>query len=278
MGCLGTALSHWCFCLLPGGQGLFHRIRVGLLHRLPVDDAELDRRREEMAPLLALVEELAAADPGRRLRIMEFGAGFDLLLPILCAARLPGRLDYLVIDRQPIAFPAVVDDMLRRIGGGGSLDRMGIRYVAPSDARRTGLPEGSLDLVLSASTLEHIPVPELAAIAAEAGRILRPGGLYAARIDYVDHWSYLDPRVGPKDHLLAGPVRWRLINTPLNWQNRLSHRQHLQIIAAAGLTPVREERWPLPAARHPGQDARFAGLPLDPLDLGTAAGFIVARR
>src|SRR5207247_10274400 len=43
-------------------------------------------------------------------------------------------------------------------------ERLGILYVAPRDARATGLPAESVDFVSSTDVCEHVPADDLAAI------------------------------------------------------------------------------------------------------------------
>lgn len=45
------------------------------------------------------------------------------------------------------------------------------------------LPAGSFDRVVSISTLEHVPEPEIAVILQEIRRLLRPGGLLVLTLD-----------------------------------------------------------------------------------------------
>ncbi|RJP75630.1 MAG: SAM-dependent methyltransferase [Desulfobacteraceae bacterium] len=51
----------------------------------------------------------------------------------------------------------------------------------------TGLPDGSVDLIFSASVLEHIRHPE--AVLSESARILRPDGYMINYVDLRDHFS-----------------------------------------------------------------------------------------
>jgi ubiquinone/menaquinone biosynthesis C-methylase UbiE len=51
----------------------------------------------------------------------------------------------------------------------------GVRFVL-GEAADTGLPAGTADVVLERALVHH--VPDLAAVAAEARRLLRPGGVY----------------------------------------------------------------------------------------------------
>jgi ubiquinone/menaquinone biosynthesis C-methylase UbiE len=50
----------------------------------------------------------------------------------------------------------------------------GVRF-RPGDAAATGLPDGCADVVFERALIHH--VPDLAAVATEAARLLRPGGV-----------------------------------------------------------------------------------------------------
>jgi ubiquinone/menaquinone biosynthesis C-methylase UbiE len=65
---------------------------------------------------------------------------------------------------------------------------VGIRHLAPCDARSTGIPAESVGVVSNTFTLEHIPERDIAAILAESGRLLR-AGIVTCAIDMKDHYS-----------------------------------------------------------------------------------------
>lgn len=73
----------------------------------------------------------------------------------------------------------------------------------------TGLPSGSVDVVVSNSVLEH--VPDLDAMFREAARITKPGGFGVHGIDYQDHRHYWQPSVHPLQ-FLADPDRAPIVH------------------------------------------------------------------
>ena len=94
----------------------------------------------------------------------------------------------------------------------------GIRYLAPADARDTRLPAGSIDLVATTSTLEHVPLPDLRAILKETRRLCHDQSVVSHVVDYSDHFAHGDDRdqrlqlppvplgaVGALQHLLPPP-------------------------------------------------------------------------
>jgi SAM-dependent methyltransferase len=139
------------------------------------------------------------------------------------------------------------------IGSAEELEsRLGIRYVAPRDARATGFDAASIDLVTSTNTLEHIPAADIPPILAECRRLLRTDGLLSSRIDLADHYSYFDRGLSPWNFLHYDDARWRWLNSDLLYQNRLRRPDYLGAFAEAGLEVVEE------VASRPDQAGRAA--------------------
>jgi SAM-dependent methyltransferase len=119
-------------------------------------------------------------------------------------------------------------------------ERFGITYLAPRDARGTGLPAESVDFVSSTDTCEHIPEADLAEIFRESLRLLRPGGAFSCRIDLQDHYSYFDPSLSRYNFLRFSDRAWGLVNSPLHHQNRLRSPDYLRLAHEAGFELVAE--------------------------------------
>jgi SAM-dependent methyltransferase len=119
-------------------------------------------------------------------------------------------------------------------------ERYGIRYLAPCDARDTGLPEGSVDFVSSTDTCEHIPGDDLASIFRESYRLLRPGGAFSCRIDLQDHYAYFDRSLSRYNFLRFSDRTWSVFNSPLHHQNRLRSPDYLQLVRDADFELVVE--------------------------------------
>jgi SAM-dependent methyltransferase len=175
---------------------------------------------------------------------------------------------------------------LRRLGGPiGSADeleeRFGITYLAPRDARATGLPAESLDFVSSTDTCEHIPEGDLEEIFGECLRLLRPGGAFSCRIDLQDHYSYFDSSLSRYNFLRYSDRAWRVVNSPLHHQNRLRSPDYLRLVRGAGFELVAE----LPSGPSVEGLAELEALPLTPRfrayppeELGVTILSFVARR
>jgi Methyltransferase domain len=219
-------------------------------------------------------------------RVLEFGAGADLITSLLLSKA--GATEILAYDIERIATVEQVNHVIRQLrerGGAwpeitnleGDLMRLyRIRYCAPGDARRTGLPAGSVDFFCSTSTLEHIPAPDIRAILKECRRIASPRALYSFIVDYHDHYATTDPSITGANFYRYSDAIWRLCNPSNHYQNRLRHSDFERIFAAEDMEPIEaravisniaiDER-----ALHP----RFRSYPLE--DLQAHNGFFCLR-
>jgi SAM-dependent methyltransferase len=115
-------------------------------------------------------------------------------------------------------------------------------------ADHIGLPDGSVDAVVS--TLVLCTVPDPAAAVSEILRILRPGG----RLVFIEHVRATDHRVyGPLQRLLARPWRWLFEGCDLQ-------RDTEATLAAAGFAGLSVRRY----------RARSVFLPINPQIAGVA--------
>ncbi len=136
----------------------------------------------------------------------------------------------------------------------------GIRYLAPRDARDTGLAPGSFDLISSTFTLEHIPERDIADILAESARLLTEDGLIRCSIDMKDHYSYFDGSLSHYNFLRFTDRQWKLLNPPLHFQNRLRYQDYIALFEGARLA-ILDERTVGPTA---GEKLQLASMRLAP--------------
>lgn len=195
----------------------------------------------------------------------EFGAGWNLAVPMALAAlgvqhqvvidvRELTKLDLLqhTVNRLQALAPSLglpcapgsfsqtndaSDGAVRAV-----LGRYGIDYRAPVDARATGIESRSIDCITSTSTFEHLGAGDVLAILCECRRILRDDGVMSSWIDYKDHYSYFDGKIGPFNFLRYSDGTWARWSPPLHQQNRLRHLDFLRLFAEAGFAIVEEER------------------------------------
>lgn len=176
---------------------------------------------------------------------LEFGAGANLLTPLLLSAI--GADTVFVYDIKRLATLEQVNDAIRQLReieypndtnpGWPSIrdvdtdlwDRYRIKYVAPGDARQTGLLPNSIDFISSTSTLEHIPKEDICSILAECRRILKPNGRVSFVIDYHDHYATADPSITRFNFFRYSDVAWSWFNPPNHYQNRMRHSDYEKI-------------------------------------------------
>jgi SAM-dependent methyltransferase len=246
---------------LPQGERLNYVFQRHVLHSFPVGDAAYRQKFTRAANHLAAYDEHSPEVPAADATFFEFGAGWDLAIPLSYA--LLGVRRQIVIDIRPSARIELVNESIAALGrlrpeleqateravrdAGGPIasieeleTRFGIRYLAPCDARGTGLPPGIVDFVSSTDTCEHIPPRDLAEVFVECRRLLRPGGAFSCRIDLQDHYSYFDRGVSRYNFLRFSDAAWALVNSPLHYQNRLRAPDYLRLVRDAGLDLVLE--------------------------------------
>jgi SAM-dependent methyltransferase len=287
---------------LPQGERLNYVFQRRVLHSLPAGDGALRQKFSRAVQHLRAYEEHGPGVPAAAATFYEFGAGWDLAIPL--AYGLLGVGKQVLVDIRPSARVELVNDSLasfERLHGeleeiagrelrppGGPISRLeeleerfGIRYLAPCDARGTGLPAESIDFVSSTDTCEHIPGAELAEIFRECHRLLRPGGAFSCRIDLQDHYAYFDRSLSKYNFLRYSDRAWSLVNSPLHHQNRLRSPEYLQLVRDAGFEPVVER----PSGPSEEGRAELTRLPLaerfrhfTPDELGvTVLSFVAVR-
>ena len=246
---------------LPQGERLNYVFQRHVAHSLPADESVFRRKFSRALQHLRAYEEHGPDTPAAGAVFYEFGAGWELAIPLAYAALGVGR--QVLVDIRPSARVELVNENLaaferlrgeleqengrelRRLGGPvGSLaeldQRLGITYLAPCDARDTGLASESVDFVSSTDTCEHIPGNDLARIFRECHRLLRPGGAFSCRIDLQDHYAYFDRSLSKYNFLRYSDGAWRLVNSPLHFQNRLRSPDYLRLVREAGFDIILE--------------------------------------
>ena len=264
---------------LPQGERLNYVFQRRILHSFPVGDGAYRQKFTRAVSHVANYEEYGPDLPTAQATFYEFGAGWDLAIPISYA--LLGIRRQVVTDIRPSARIELVNETIAALGRlrpeleeasgrsvrdpGGPIaaiaelePRFGIRYLAPCDARATGLAAGTVDFVSSTDTCEHIPPDDLAEVFAESRRLLRPDGAFSCRIDLQDHYSYFDGGVSRYNFLRFSDRTWALVNSPLHYQNRLRAPDYLRLVREAGFELLVEN----PSGPSEEGRAELAALPL----------------
>ena len=120
------------------------------------------------------------------------------------------------------------------------LQQFGITVVV-GDARNSGLATGSVDLLCSNNTFEHIPSEVLTDILREFKRVVSPSGVISHHIDMVDHYSFFDDQISEYNFLKYSESQWRWFNGPLQYQNRLRVSDFRELYERSGFDVVHEE-------------------------------------
>lgn len=259
---LAKAVVQKTLSYAPRSDQLNYVLQHRVYRSLPAGDAhartKFARARQQLETFL---EHGAPDDPAGAV-FYEFGVGWDLRVPLAYASLGVGR--QILVDLHPHARPELVNDSIRRLDAARAAheeelarplrelgppnverlenlrERFGIEYLAPRDARATGLPAASVDFVSSTDTLEHVPPDDIAGILAECGRLLRPDGVLSCRIDLEDHYFRFDHSLTRYNFLRYSERAWSLANSPLHYQNRLRYPDYVQLVRDAGFEIVRE--------------------------------------
>lgn len=221
---------------------------------------------------------------------LELGAGANLLAPLLLKAHGCPRI--YALDLSPLATVDRVNHVISQLRerlpgkwpavmnlGADLLNKYGIDYRAPSDARETGLPSGSIDFIYTTSVLEHIPVSDLRRILTECARIGSDRLVMSHNIGYIDHYAHADKSISYFHFYKYPDWLWRLFNPSMQYQNRLRHSDFVRLFTESGflidmsdrLMSTDEERAPA-VPIHP----RFIHYSSD--DLFAHNGLFVLRR
>ena len=182
---LAKAFLQKSLSVLPHPERVNYVLQRHVTHSLPGPEAGFRRRFSRAVNHVEAYAEYGPKRPLGEAVFYEFGAGWDLAVPlffwtlgverqILVDLRPNVRVDLVNVTLQRLGKLRVEHDLRDPGGAIGSIaeleTRFGIRYLAPCDARATALPESSVDFVTSTSTLEHIPEGELVPILAECRR------------------------------------------------------------------------------------------------------------
>lgn len=208
---------------------------------LPINEDTLNRKINVAKKHFENYQRYSLTDPEKSL-YYEFGAGWDLLTPVLFSSF--GFKEMHVIDIRDLVIEELVKNVVSRSIEGfsvqGSLDdilkQLRIFYTAPMDARKTKYNDEIMDLIVSNVTFEHIPAVDIPPILTECNRIMKRGGIFSCTIDYQDHWSIVDKNISVYNFLKYSEEEWKKYNPPIHYQNRLRHKDYIDMFQDAGFT------------------------------------------
>jgi hypothetical protein len=274
--------------VLPGGERAHYWLQksAGGLRRF---DTESAAKLEDFRLMVGHLASVGVNVPGTR--FLEVGTGwyptFPFCLYLLGAGRvetfdlnrhlkpelvvrivelLGKHLDTISPRGMSTAERAAVEDrysrLVQRIRTGAELapatDDV-VRYHAPADAAKTGLPPDAVDVVFSNSVLEHVPGPAIEAMFVEAARILPPGAVMFHSVNCGDHYAYADRRINQLHYLQFSDADWEKWNNAFLYQNRLRAEDFTRMARGAGFTIEVDTSRP-----HPDRLRQLEGITVHP--------------
>jgi SAM-dependent methyltransferase len=243
------AALHWATSVPTIGQPMYRFVQRRVLHTVPTNDKQFRLKVKEARRHLEGICRFSS-QPLSKSVFYEFGAGWGLEIPLIFWTL--GVDVQILVDRNRLTNAQLVAhtvEQISRLGASLKLERVssnadlaayGIRYFAPRDARRTSLAAASVDCITSTDTLEHIPAKDLGPLFRECRRLLRPGGIFSAAIDYSDHYRQCDSSISGYNYLKYGDAVWALFNPPSHYQNRLRHRDYIDLLIDAGFAIIED--------------------------------------
>ena len=138
-----------------------------------------------------------------------------------------------------------------------SLARLNAHYLTGGVASLAAIPANSVDFAWSSVVLEHVRRDELATLATELARVLKPDGVMSHAVDLRDHLG------GSLNNLRFSPQRWE----HPSWReagfytNRMSQLEIIEEFVRAGFkaVDVRNDLWPAPPLARAKMHASFRG-------------------
>lgn len=259
---------------IPCGDQLHYllELRAGALKDF---DRELDARVEDWRLMVSHLCSVGVPIPGGR--FLEIGSGWYPTFPLClylggarsvytvdlrremkrrltldCAVRIALKVPEIAkaTGRDARAVFAEQQALVRALLRGASVeDATGgvVRYSAPADAGATDRPDASVDVVFSNRVLQHVERRTIERSLAEAGRILRSGGIIFHSANCTDHYAHSDPTINQLNYLRYSETQWKKWNSAILHQNRLRAIDFTDMARAAGFTIEVDTSQPDPA-------------------------------
>jgi hypothetical protein len=177
---------------------------------------------------------------------------FDIA-PLLRSSRLRLLLQYFIEYDQkgvlktllPWAEPERVAQLRIAIQRGDNdspatlLNRLNIHALV-RDAQHTGLQPASIDLFVSTSVFQYIPIEALEGMFAEFKRLASPNAAMSHYIGLWDQFSAFDRSITPLNFLRYSTNQWTWLRSPLIPLNRLRISDYRALHAPAGFALFKE--------------------------------------
>lgn len=120
------------------------------------------------------------------------------------------------------------------------LDKIRVTRII-GDASQLAFPENYVDLIISNTTLEHIPPEVLKKLFQEFYRVSHSNTISSHLIDMNDHYAFFDKSITVYNFLRFSKKQWRWFNNAIHYQNRLRLSEYSKIATNAGFTIIDED-------------------------------------
>jgi hypothetical protein len=178
----------------------------------------------------------------------EYGAGWDLFIPMIISSFGTGKIYCTDINLLPKS--DILNDSFQHVKRLADKDQtiftnvplftnknfrtilqkyFRIDYQAPIDARQLSHLDNSIDCIFANGVNANVPQNILIDIVKECHRILDPNGIVSFKQSYADQWSYIDKSISQYNYLRYSEKQWKKYCPPINYQNRLRHKDYLSI-------------------------------------------------
>jgi len=187
--------------------------------------------------------------------ILEFGAGKSLEQNIFLAYQLDKKISQTAIDNSNMLdikyFNQANEQMAQILNVEKkpfvkSLEEIkkfyNIKYLAPYSIEKIKKNNNIFDACISTATLEHLPKEELERLFINLKDIVKKNGIISSLIDYSDHYSHTDNKIGPLNFLKFNENEWNKYNNAYLFQNRLRHQDYRKIFLSIGYEIVEEKK------------------------------------
>lgn len=255
---------------LPASERVNYVFQRRVSRRLRLDHRTLSNKLERVDEHLHAYRKVTGRESPRF--ALELGTGWFPVVPIglflagVESVRTVDLVPHLRTEHVLAAVKAVLDSQrggeiaeaavkpdrlseLRQLGALGPtlpLDEILRRLrIVPliGDAQSLPLPDGSVDLVCSNNTFEHIYSSVLGGILLDLARVLAPHnkGAMSHFIDLSDHFAHLDKSISAYNFLRFSARQWQMLDNSIQPQNRLRYDDYIRLHEDAGLRVVETE-------------------------------------
>ncbi len=170
-------------------------------------------------------------------KILEFGAGKSLEQNIFLSYKSNHKFEQTLIDISNMLDIDLFNKANEQISKLLKINRKpfakslydlkqiyNITYLAPCTISEIEREKILFDACISSTTLEHFPTDALDVTFKTLKKIIKKDGIISALIDYSDHYSHTDNKIGNLNFLQFDDEKWKKYNTPFLFQNRLRHQ------------------------------------------------------